>query len=92
MVNTLPEGVEKIDLNDNTYYYFGGAFYIADKKSYKVVDAPSGAVVTNIPDGGSEKEIDDVKYVIYNHTYYQPLSQNGKDLYQVVIMDSDKTE
>ena len=92
VVNTLPEGVETIQLNEVTYYYFGGAFYAKTKDSYKVIPAPDGAVVTNIPEGGEEVEIEGNKYVFYNNTYFQPLSQNGKDMYQVVSMEEAPAE
>ena len=86
VVNTLPDGVETIQLNDSTYYYFGGAFYVKENGKYKVIVAPDGAVVTNIPEGGEELEIEGKMYVVYHETYYLPMTQNGKDLYQVVEM------
>jgi hypothetical protein len=87
VVNTLPKDIETIKLNDDTYYYFGGAFYVKENDKYKVIEAPDGAVITNIPEGGEEVEVEDQKYVVYNKTYYQPFNQNGKDLYQVVAME-----
>jgi hypothetical protein len=87
-VNTLPEGMEKITLNSDEYYYFGGAFYVKTKDSYKVIEAPDGAIITNIPDGGEEVEIDGNKYVKYNNTYFQPLTQDGKNMYQVVAVSN----
>jgi hypothetical protein len=91
-VKTVPDGTEKISLNDDVYYYFGGAFYVKTKDSYKVVEAPDGAVITNIPDGGKEVEIDGNKYVEFNKTYYQPLTQDGKNMYQVVTVDTSPSE
>jgi len=87
VVVTLPEGMETIQLNDDSYYYFGGAFYVKENGKYRVIEAPDGAVITNIPEGGEEVEIGGNMYVVYNKTYYMPFSQNGKDLYQVVIME-----
>jgi len=63
------------------------AFYIKKNDKYKVIEAPDGAVVTNIPEGGEEVDIEGSKYVVYNTTYYLPFSQDGKDLYQVVAME-----
>jgi hypothetical protein len=48
------------------------------------VAAPAGAVITNLPDGATEKEVDGQKYMVYNDTYYQPISQDGSDAYEVV--------
>ncbi|RKZ66452.1 MAG: hypothetical protein DRQ48_10755 [Gammaproteobacteria bacterium] len=88
VVNTLPEGAENITLDGASYMYFGGAFYIKENGKYKVIDAPDGAVITNIPEGAEEVEIEDEKYVFYNYTYFKPFSQNGKDMYQVVVMEA----
>ena len=55
--------------------------------NYRVIDAPDGAVVTYIPEGGEEVIIDDEYFVEYNNIYYRPISYNGKDLYQVVLME-----
>ena len=88
VVNTLPEGFEKITLNGDEYYYFGGAFYVKEGSDYRVVDAPDGAVVTYIPEGAEEEMVDDEYFVIYNYTYYRPISQGGKNMYQVVVMET----
>lgn len=74
-------------LNEEAYYYFGGAFYVTSGDSYKVVEAPSGAIIANLPEGAEEFEVDGVNYVGYNNTYYQPILQDGNNYYQVVIMD-----
>lgn len=63
-------------------------FYIKENGKYKVIDAPDGAVITNIPEGATEEEIDGENYVVYNYTYYKPFSQNGKGMYQVVQMET----
>ncbi len=53
-----------------------------------MIDAPDGAVVTYIPEGATEEEIDGNYYVSYNYTYYQPFFQNGKEMYQVVNIEA----
>ena len=54
----------------------------------KVIVASDGAIVTNIPDGAEEVEIEDQKSVFYNETYLQLITQDGNDVYQVVEMES----
>ncbi len=88
IVNTLPEGMETLKLNDDTFYYFGGAFYTKSGDDYQVIDAPDGAVIKNLPDGAEEQEISEQIYVVYHNTYYQPLLQDGENLYQVVSMEA----
>lgn len=87
IVNLPAEGVEAVKNEDLTYYYYAGTFYKKSADGYTVIPAPDGAVVSNIPEGAEEIEIDGSKYVVYNETYFQPLSQDGNDVYQVVEME-----
>ncbi len=88
VVETLPIGAEEVEMDKDEYYYFGGTFYSQTKEGYKVVNAPDGAIILNIPEGAKEEEIDGNKYVTYNNVYFQPMTQDGKDVYQVVSMVS----
>ena len=83
----MPDGVEKVKLNGDKYYYFGGVFYVKSKGDYKVVTAPDGIIISSLPEGGKEVEIDGKKYVVYNNTYYQPLTQKGENKYQVISVE-----
>ena len=87
IVELPKEGVENIQLDDTVYYYFGVIFYTKSNTGFTVIEAPDGAVVTNIPEGGTEEEIEGNTYVVFNDTYFQPLTQDGKDVYQVVKME-----
>jgi hypothetical protein len=40
-----------------------------------------------LPDGAAEADINGDKYMVYNGTYYQPVSVNGSDGYEVVDME-----
>jgi len=89
VVVELPDGVEMVPIDNTvTVYYFSGTFYTKTDDGYKVIVAPDGAIVTNIPEGGEEEEIGGQTYVVYNGVYFQPLSQDGKDVYQVVEMEA----
>jgi hypothetical protein len=79
----LPTGYASVVVSGSTYYY-GGTYYTEDSSQYKVVAAPAGAVITNLPDGATEKDVDGQKYMVYNDIYYQPISQDGSDAYEVV--------
>jgi hypothetical protein len=85
-VVNIPSDFESVTINDDAYYYFGGTFYVKSDSGYTVVKAPDGAVVSKIPDGAEEIELEDKKYVVYNDVYYQPLVQDGVNVYQVVNM------
>ena len=87
LVQELPEQVESVPADEFTYYYYGGVFYLKTDEGYQVIEAPDGAVVSKIPEGGEEVEVAGQKYVYYNNTYFQPSNQNGKEVYQVVVME-----
>ena len=60
-------------------------FYQQTNSGYKVVPAPVGAVVDNIPEGATEvTDSNSNKILEYYGTYYQPIVKNGKDAYEVV--------
>jgi len=84
VVNYLPAGYITVDVGGDVYYDYGGAFYVSQGGTFRVVPAPIGAIVTEIPDGAIDQNINGVHYLLYNNTYYQPISQNGRDAYEVV--------
>jgi len=85
VVSYVPAGYQVIQMQDGSeYYYYGGAFYIPQGGSFRVVPAPVGAVVNEIPEGATDQQISGQDYLLYNNTYFQPISQNGQDAYEVV--------
>ncbi len=84
VVSYLPNGYVTVPVGDVDYYYYGGAFYVNQGNSFRVVPAPVGAIVTEIPQGATEQQINGQDVLLYNNTYYQPISQNGQDAYQVI--------
>jgi hypothetical protein len=55
-----------------------------------VVPATSGVLVSKLSSGGEEVKLGDVTYVKLGETYYQPVKENGKDMYEVVEVEEDK--
>jgi hypothetical protein len=51
------------------------------------VPPTAGTVVENLPEGGEEVKIGDVTYVKYGDVYYQPIVQNGENMYEVVDVE-----
>jgi hypothetical protein len=84
VVSYLPQGYETTMAGNDTYYYYGGAFYISNGQGYQVVPAPPGAVIVQLPVGAIEQSINGDTYLVYNNTYFQPISQDGQDAYEVV--------
>jgi len=83
-ITVLPSDYTTVIVTPTTYYYYGGVFYTLSGSSYVVVEAPIGAVVSNLPEGAEEVEINGVKLLKYNSAFFQPVSQNGDDAYEVV--------
>ena len=91
VVPKLPSGYETAKLDDgSTNYYFGGTFYVKDAKGYKVVAPTAGTVVEHLPDGGEEVQLGDVKYVKLGDIYFQPIQQDGKNVYEIASVEEDK--
>ena len=91
-VTTIPQGAQTVVVNETTNnYYYGGTYYEKDSGGYTVVPPTSGTVVENLPEGGEEVKIDDVTYVKLGETYYQPIQQDGKNMYEVVEIEEDKS-
>lgn len=92
-VTTLPEASQTVVVNETTNnYYYGGTYYEKTDKGYTVVPPTAGTVVENLPAGGEEVKIGDVTYVKVGDTYYQPIQQDGKNMYEVVNVEEDEGE
>ncbi len=85
MVAALPPGYETTVAADGvTYYHFAGVFYVLTGQGYQVVSAPPGAVIYQLPDGAIDQQVDGQDFLVYNNTWYEPISQDGQDAYEVV--------
>jgi len=85
VVSYVPSGYQVVQAADGSeYYYYGGAFYVPQGGSFRVVPAPVGAIVNEIPEGAQDQQINGQDYLLYNNTYFEPISQNGQDAYEVV--------
>ncbi len=87
-ITTLPEKTETVVVNETTNnYYYGGTYYEKGGKGYIVVEPTAGTVIEHLPEGGKEEKIGDITYVKVGSTYYQPIQKNGKDMYEVVLIE-----
>jgi len=84
VVNYLPEGYETVYVGNDTFYYYAGTFYVSINPGFEVVQAPVGAVISQLPSGAVYQQINGEDILVYNNVYYQPISQNGYDAYEVV--------
>ena len=41
-------------------------------------------MVENLPEGGEEVTVGDQKYVKFGETYYQPIEEDGKSMWEIV--------
>jgi len=89
-ITTLPTNTQTVVVNETTNnYYYGGTYYEKGSGGYTVVAPTAGTVVENLPEGGEETKIGDVTYVKVGETYYQPFEQDGKNVYEVVLIEED---
>jgi Family of unknown function (DUF6515) len=90
-IKTLPTGYETVSVDDNTKnYYYGGTFYEKTSAGYTVVAPTAGTIVLNVSDGAEEVKMGDVTYVKLGETYFQPINEGGKDMYEVADVEEDK--
>jgi hypothetical protein len=89
-VNNIPSGAQTVNTGTVNNYYYGGTYYEKDGNSYKVVAPTAGTIVESLPEGGKEVTIGDVKYIQFGETYYQPVQVDGKNKYEVVLVEKDK--
>ena len=66
------------------YYYQDGVFYILRDGQYYVIDAPIGALVTQIPADYDEVEIDGKTYYVVEDTVYKTTVIDGALYFEVV--------
>ena len=93
VVPSLPQDAVSQQVGDDTYYYFGGVFYIQVENGYQVVKAPPGAIVHNLPDGATTVNADGVTYLQYNGDYYQPIQDtDGQPAYEVVEIEDPNAD
>lgn len=92
VVTTIPSTAQTVVVTGSTTnnYYYGGTFYEKSSKGYTVVPPTAGTIVASLPEGGKETKVGDVTYVKIGETYYQPIQQDGKDVYEVVKVDEVK--
>jgi len=90
IVNNIPNGAQTVYTGTVNNYYYGGTYYKKDGSAYRVVAPTAGTLVDSLPEGGEEVTIGDVKYIKFGETYYQPVQVDGKDKYEVVLVEEDK--
>ncbi len=87
-IQVLPEGYQTVTVNETTNnYYYGGTYYEKTGDDYTVVPPTAGTVVENLPEGGEQEKIGDITYVRVGDTYYQPIVQDGKNMYEVANVE-----
>jgi hypothetical protein len=89
-ITTLPPGSQTVVINETTNnYYYAGTYYEKQPEGYKVVPPTAGCVVDKLPEGGKEEKIGEVTYVKVGDVYYQPITKDGKNMYEVADVKKD---
>ena len=66
------------------YYYQDGVFYVLQNGQYYVIEAPIGALVTQIPNDYEEIELDGKTYYLVENTLYKTTVIDGALYFEVV--------
>ena len=69
---------------DQEYYYQDGVFYVLQNGQYFVIEAPIGALVTQIPADYDELELDGRTYYLVENTLYKTTVIDGALYFEVV--------
>jgi hypothetical protein len=88
-VVNIPEGAETVNTGTVNNYYYGNTYYEKSDGGYTVVAPTAGTIVDKIPEGGEEVVIGDVTYVKFGETYYQPVQVDGKDKYEIALVEKE---
>lgn len=96
-VSALPFGYFTLGAAFGPMYYYGGSYYAPvddsnQDEGYKVVDAPVGALVPDLPDGATEVQVNGQPYYDVNGTYYQEVMTDNGRRYKVVGKNLDANQ
>ncbi|MCF0178508.1 MAG: hypothetical protein HUJ90_07760, partial [Bacteroidales bacterium] len=69
--------------NDN-YYYQDGVFYVIENGQYKVIPAPIGAMVSELPEDYEEVVLNGKLYYQVDQTLFKLSASNGAPYFEVV--------
>jgi len=71
-VKPLPRGYSRVFVNSLEYFFFDGFFYWPYRDSYVIVDAPIGAIITQLPHFSRLLHWRGQPYYVVGNTYYRP--------------------
>jgi len=71
-VKPLPRGYSRVFANSLEYFFFDGFFYRPYRDNYVVVDAPIGAIITQLPRFSRLLHWHGQPYYVVGNTYYRP--------------------
>ena len=88
-VPNIPASRREYVVNDISYYYFYGTFYIYDDSTseYVVVAPPAGLVLNKLPRGARVVEVGDTRYYIVGNVLYKALCSEEKCKFEVAKLD-----
>lgn len=85
----IPTTHREYIVDETTYYYFYGTFYVYDASAceYVVVAPPVGLTVNKLPDYAKKVVVDGQSYYIVDNVVYKAVGTDGKDKYEVTNLD-----
>lgn len=83
-INSLPPYYSTVYVSGSPYFYSDGVYFTSQGDTYVVVAPPLGAIVTNLPEGCSTTQYNNVLVYNCSNVFYEPFYQNGSTVYKVV--------
>ncbi|MUU78639.1 DUF6515 family protein [Winogradskyella endarachnes] len=80
-----PEQYTTIEVDDTTYYFSEGVFYILLDGQYKIVGPPKNAIVWDLPQNLQELVIDDKTLYAYKNVLYSKVETDANDTAYKII-------
>ncbi|ACK66157.1 conserved hypothetical protein [Rippkaea orientalis PCC 8801] len=83
-VSSPPPYYNTVYVGDSSYLYSDGVYMQPTGDAYTIVAPPTGVVVSYLPEGCTQTQVNNNLYYVCSDIYYQPFYQNGTTVYKVV--------
>lgn len=83
VVDSLPDGAYRIGGKEPPRHYYFGAFFEEKGGKYEVVKPAAGTLVSYLPDGYRQEQVQGATRYIFGETHFKPVFVQGVLVYQV---------
>jgi hypothetical protein len=84
VVGAIPPGAYRLPGSEPARFYYFGTFFEQKGDKFEVVKPPAGTLVTYLPDGYRQEQVDGTTQYSFGPTRFKPVFVQGVLVYQVV--------